>query len=418
MTTTIKKTFFYLILIQGGNYLFPLLLLPYLGKVLGVKEFGVLAYCQAIMQYLMLLTDYGYNLTATRLVSLHRNEPDALNRVYSSTTSGRVALMLGALLLLLGGIAFVPDIRQHWAVFAAASVGLIANALTPLWLFQGLERMKALVLPTFASKAISLICVVSLVKGDGDAALAALGISIGNAALAVAALAIISNGKLVAFTTVRLREIRVTLVDGFPVFLSVVLISFYVNFNSILLNYFYGPVVVGQFAMADKIRLAAQAVFVVIGQAFYPRISQYNANDPAAAHRLVRTAAVAIMGSSVVMLAVIMLAADWAVTFWLGEQFRPSIGLLKLEAIMLPVIGLALVYGNLGLMAMGKTHALRNVYVVATVLHMIYVVPLTLGWAAEGTIVSVILTELIGAAAFAWIYVRERRRLDTQAPPA
>jgi len=415
MTTSIKKTVFYLILIQGGNYLFPLLLLPFLGKVLGVKEFGVLAYCQAIMQYLTLMTDYGYNLTATRLVSLHRNDPAALNGVYSSTTSGRIALLLVALLLLSGGVAFVPDIRQHWAVFAGASVGLIANALTPVWLFQGLERMKSLVMPTFVSKAASLVCVVLLVKGEGDAALAALGISLGNAVLAIAALFIVSKGKLASFVAVRLRDIREALVEGFPVFLSVVLISFYVNFNSILLNYFYGPVAVGQFAMADKIRLAAQAVFVVIGQAFYPRISQYNVSDQAAAHRLVRTATLAIMGSSFIMLIAIVLCADWAVTFWLGEQFRPSVGLLKLEAVLLPIIGIALIYGNLGLMAMGKTRALRNVYIVATVLHMLYVVPLTMHMAAEGTIISVILTELVGAAAFAWLYVRERKRLDAQA---
>ena len=276
--------------------------------------------------------------------------------------------------------------------------------------------MKSLVLPTFVSKTANLVCVVLLVKGEGDAALAALGISLGNVVLAAAALFIVSKGKLAAFTRVRWRAIRETLVEGFPVFLSVVLISFYVNFNSILLNYFYGPVAVGQFAMADKIRLAAQAVFVVIGQAFYPRISQYNATDPAAAHKLVRTASLAIMGSSFVMLIGIVVCADWAVTFWLGEQFRPSIGLLKLEAILLPIIGVALIYGNLGLMAMGKTRALRNVYIVATVLHMVYVVPLTMKWAAEGTIISVILTELVGALAFAWLYVRDRRRLEGQAP--
>ncbi len=416
MSTSIKKTVLYLILIQGGNYLFPLLLLPYLGGVLGVKEFGVLAYCQAIMQYLTLLTDYGYNLTATRLVSLHRDDPRMLSEVFSCTMAGRFALMLGALLLLIAGIAFVPDITSHWAVFAAASLGLIANALTPLWLFQGLERMKSLVLPTFVSKAASVLCVVLLVKGNGDAAFAALGISLGNVVLAAAALLIVARKKLASFVAVRMRAIYDTLTDGFPVFLSVVMVSFYVNFNSILLNYFYGPVAVGQFAMADKIRLAAQAVFVVIGQAFYPRISQYNAIDPTAARKLLRVAMLAIFGSAVVMFAVILLGANWAVTFWLGEQFHSSIALLKLEAVLLPIIGVALVFGNLGLMAMGKTRLLKNVYVAATCLHLIYVVPLTRYLGAQGTILSVILTELFGAAAFAWFYFRESRpAIDEQA---
>ena len=78
MTTPIRKTLLYLILIQGGNYIVPLLMLPYLGRVLGVREFGVLALCQAVTQYLVLLTDYGYNFTATRLVSVRRNDPQGL----------------------------------------------------------------------------------------------------------------------------------------------------------------------------------------------------------------------------------------------------------------------------------------------------------------------------------------------------
>jgi len=402
----------YLLLIQGGNYLFPLLLLPFLGRVLGVTEFGVLAYCQAIVQYLILLTDYGHNLTATRLVSVRRNEPEALAGVFSATMAAKLALTLASFVLLLVGLLVVPGLSAHWPILAAAFVGVIANAVTPLWLFQGLERMKSLVLPTFVSKAASLVCVVLLVKGEGDAALAALGISLGNVVLAVAALWIVYRQRLVAWAFTPLRSIRESLGEGFPVFLSLVLVSFYVNFNSILLNHFHGPTAVGQFAMADKVRVAAQAVFMMVGQAFYPRISQYNATNPAAAQELMRTAMMAVFGCSVSLFVFIQLFAGWGIEMWLGEQFYASIFLLKLEAVLLPVISVAFVFGNLGLLALGRTRALKNVYAGVTVLHLIYVVPLTLYLGAEGTIVSVILTELFGAVAFAWLYLREVR------PPA
>jgi O-antigen/teichoic acid export membrane protein len=76
------------------------------------------------------------------------------------------------------------------------------------------------------------------------------------------------------------------------------------------------------------------------------------------------------------------------------------------------VVQYLILLGNLGLLALGRTRALKNVYAGVTVLHLIYVVPLTLYLGAEGTIVSVILTELFGAVAFAWLYLREVR------PPA
>jgi PST family polysaccharide transporter len=130
-----------------------------------------------------------------------------------------------------------------------------------------------------------------------------------------------------------------------------------------------------------------------------------------AAQELMRTAMLAVFGCSVSLFVGIQLFAGWGIEMWLGEQFRPSILLLKLEAVLLPVISVAFVFGNLGLLALGRTRVLKNVYAAVTVLHLIYVVPFTLYLGAEGTIVSVILTELFGAVAFALLYFREVRPL-------
>ncbi|MFM0478142.1 flippase [Paraburkholderia strydomiana] len=406
MTTPIRKTLLYLILIQGGNYIVPLLMLPYLGHVLGAREFGVLAYCQAVAQYMVLLTDYGFNFTATRHVSVNRGDPRGLAEVYTSTSAARLVLVMGALVLIVAGVLFVPDLREHADVLAALFLGIVANAVTPIWLFQGLERMRALVLPTFLSRLVGLVFVYFAVRGPGDAALAALGVSLGNVLLAICALWILHRNRLVKLVGTSTSKIVEALKDGFPLFLSFVLISFYVNFNSILLNYFHGPEVVGQFAMADKIRVAAQAMFMVISQAFYPRISQYHATDPQAAQRLMRMAMLAVFSTSISLFIGIELLAAWGIETWIGPQFHASIPLLRLEAVLPPIISVAVVFGDLGLLAQGRARSLTNVFVGATVLHLLYVVPLTRYGGAKGTIVAVILTEVVGAVAFVWLYFR------------
>jgi PST family polysaccharide transporter len=368
MTTPIRKTLLYLILIQGGNYIVPLLMLPYLGRVLGVREFGVLAFCQAVTQYLVLFTEYGYNFTATRLVSVRRDDPDGLAEVYTNTTAARLVLVVSALALMVAGV---------------------------------------LLMPTFVSRLIGLVFVFLLVTGPGDAALAALGVSLGNVLLAVCSLWMLRRDRLVKLVGTSRRMIVDSLKDGFPLFLSFILVSFYVNFNSILLNYFHGPEVVGQFAMADKIRIAAQAMFMVISQAFYPRISQYHATDPQAARRLMRMAMIAIFSTSIGLFIGIELLAEWGIETWIGPQFRSSIPLLKLEAVLPPIISVAVVFGGLGILAQGRARSLTNVFLGATVLHLLYVVPLTRYGGAEGTIMAVILTEIVGAVAFVWLYFRD-----------
>lgn len=409
MTTRIRHTVLYLLLIQGGNYLFPLLLLPFLGRVLGVEEFGVLAYCQAVVQYLILLTDYGYNQTATRQVALSRDHPGQLAQVFSATMAARLALTLLSLALLLAGVVMVPSLAAHWPILAAAFIGVVATAVTPIWLFQGMERMRELVLPTFVSKLASLLVVLALVRGHGDAALAAFGISMGNVILAAAALWCIRRKRLVSFERVSGSGIVASLRDGFPVFLSLVMVSFYVNFNVILLNYFHGPAAVGQFSMADKIRVAAQTVFTVVGQAFFPRVSLLYATDRAAADALMRKAMVAVFGCATALFIVIFVCAGWGMRVWAGEQFMPAAHLLRLEALMLPIISVAYIFGSFGLLALGRTAQIRNVYVAVSLLHLVYVGPLVKFLGAEGAVLSVMLTEIAGAAAFAWLYRRYAR---------
>jgi IS30 family transposase len=58
---------------QGLNFVLPLKPLPYLLHVLGLSKFELISFAQAIIQYFILFTDYGFNLVATKEISLNRD---------------------------------------------------------------------------------------------------------------------------------------------------------------------------------------------------------------------------------------------------------------------------------------------------------------------------------------------------------
>ena len=61
---SIKKNTLYLMFSQLVGYVFPLLTLPYLSHVFTPAQFGIMGVCQAITQYFIIVTDYGFNITA------------------------------------------------------------------------------------------------------------------------------------------------------------------------------------------------------------------------------------------------------------------------------------------------------------------------------------------------------------------
>lgn len=61
------NNFISLFIIQSLNYLLPLITVPYLARVLGAKNYGKVIFAIAFITYFQIITDYGFNLSATRI---------------------------------------------------------------------------------------------------------------------------------------------------------------------------------------------------------------------------------------------------------------------------------------------------------------------------------------------------------------
>ncbi|HDL8011399.1 TPA: oligosaccharide flippase family protein, partial [Yersinia enterocolitica] len=69
--SVLRRNIFSLLLLQGSNYIIPLLTLPYLTRVLGVEGFGVYSLTLSLAQYFVILIDFGFNLSASKKIAEH-----------------------------------------------------------------------------------------------------------------------------------------------------------------------------------------------------------------------------------------------------------------------------------------------------------------------------------------------------------
>ena len=68
--------------LQAANYLFPLIVLPYVVRILGPEKYGLVQFAAALNIYFLIICDYGFNLSGTRAVSVHRAEKETLSQIF------------------------------------------------------------------------------------------------------------------------------------------------------------------------------------------------------------------------------------------------------------------------------------------------------------------------------------------------
>ena len=264
---------FYLGVIQAGNYILPLITIPYLVRVLGTENFGLLSFAIAFIAYFQIAVDYGFSLSATREVSLIRNDRDKLSSLFFSVILVKSAISAVCAVCLIGLLAVFSRIFPDSHLYLFLFLGVVGNILFPSWLFQGKEEMGFITFFGLLGKVISTGLIFILIKKPGD--------YIWYAYLSSFTAWIVGiTGFIVALKRYRLRPIFINrkslwrcLKDGWEIFVSTASVSLFTNSNTFILGLFTNNSVVGMFAIADKIVRAVIYLCAPFCNAVFPRTS-------------------------------------------------------------------------------------------------------------------------------------------------
>jgi len=268
------SNFFSLSVLQGVNYILPLLTLPYLVRVLGVEYFGLLAFATAMIAYFNIITDYGFNLTATRDISIHRENKDKVVEIFSSVMTIKVILMCLSFTLLTVLVFSFEKFSQYWEVYFLTFGTVIGQVLFPIWFFQGMERMKYITYLNILSKSLFTVAIFIFVQEKSDFWVVPLLTSIGFVITGILSLLLIRKKFGVCFKMQKTETIKYYFIDGWHIFLSRIYVNIYTTTNTILLGLFANNTAVGYYAIAEKIVMAIGGLFEPANQTIYPYLAK------------------------------------------------------------------------------------------------------------------------------------------------
>ncbi len=387
--------------VQGANYLIPLITLPYLVRVLGPENYGLIAFAQAFIQYFTTVTNYGFGLSAVREVAQIRDQQERLATTIGSVMGVKVLLLLACLVPFALIVWEIPRFRADAGLYAVTTLSVAGAVFFPSWLLQGLERMKVLAGLTIAARLLSSALIFVLVLRARDYLWAA---ALQSAPLLLATP--LAWFLLVRYHGVRIRWPNFTSIwqqfrSGWTLFLSTVAINLYTSSNTFILGLIAGPVAVGYFAAASKLVGAAQGLLSPFSQTFFPHISHLATRSREQARATIRRILHLMASGSFLLSLTLLLAARPLVTVLLGTQYGASVAILRWMAFLPFVIALSNVFGIMTMIPFHLHQSFNRILTLSAVFNLILIVPLVTGFGASGAGMAMLTTECFVTLAMA-----------------
>lgn len=395
INTSLNKNILYLALVQGSSYILPLITFPYLVRVLGPEYFGLLGFCQASMQYLVLLTDYGFNWTATQQVAKNKENFRLLTSIFWSVFFAKIFLASIAFCLLIVICIFVPRYSDVGYILFAFSPLVLGNIIYPIWFFQGMEKMKWISLCTITARCFIIPLTFVFVKTAQDVWIAALVQGSVNFLAGLIGFYLIKNKKWVGNIHFDFPRIKECLIDGWYVFVSTSAISLYTTTTTVILGFVAGPIAVGYFNAANTIRNAAQGLLNPITQAIYPRInSLYESNYPEAL-KIIKKTIRYIGGGALIGGGGLFLLAPFIINIGVGNEYQESITVLRWMSFLPFIIVLSNIFGVQTMLTHNYKKEFSRILMISGLVNLIIVYPLILMYSEDGAAISLLITEFI-----------------------
>lgn len=270
---TVLKNFTYLSILNGLNILLPLLVIPYLTNVIGPAHYGVYAYILVLVQNINVVTQYGFQFSATKKISQNREDKGFLEQYCSNILCARFLVATLCIALIFALSHWALDTSDRFFMFLTAIGMIYGDVFIPIWLFQGLERMKYVTIVNASSKILFTVLVFLVVVRPEDYEYILLLNSLGFILAAILSMVLVKMQFKLHLKKPCMKEVFAELRESLSLCFSMIGIDLYRNMNVVVLNFFVSDAAMGVYALAERVIKAAQSFITPVSQALFPHMS-------------------------------------------------------------------------------------------------------------------------------------------------
>lgn len=399
------KNFTSLSILQISNYFFPIITLPYLVRVLGPEKYGLVNFAAAFAMYFAIITDYGFNLSATQDISVNRKNPERTSQIFSAVITIKMILFFISAILFTIIISIFPIFKKDLLLFAITFVSVFGTALFPIWFYQGIEKMNYILMINIFVRTALTISIFVFIKKESDYLLFTILNSIAFVVSGIVGFLFVTTQLKIKFFYPGKAILKQQLVNGWNLFLSTIWINLYTTSNVFVLGLFAPANIVGYFAAADKVRMAFQGILSPLTQSVFPHVNKMLSESY---ERFIgfnkKILKIGFIVGGMISL-VVFVFSELLVKIILGNEYESSVIILRIIAWLPLIVILSNVLGIQTMIPLNKHKAFSMILFFAALINLIIsfiIVPI---YFEIGTSISLLVTEMFVTVSF-YLFIR------------
>lgn len=262
------SNYIYLLLIQGTNFILPLITFPYLVRTLGLEKYGTVMIASSLVVFLNIMVDFGFNISATREVSIIRNDKEKLSKLFWNVITVKFLVLIFSFLFLLFLVSFIDKFKSEYLVYLFSFGIVLGQNIFPAWFFQGIERMKVITIINVSAKVIFTISLFIFIKSKSEYLYVPILNSMGFIIAGIV-------GFVISLKYVNFKKPSISIMKGFlnenkNLIASNFATSIYTSGNTFILGMIGGEIIAGVYSSMEKLVMATKTIYTPLYQAIFP----------------------------------------------------------------------------------------------------------------------------------------------------
>ena len=165
---SLKGNFIYSTILTFSTYLVPLMVFPYISRILGVDSIGAIDTIDNIIDYCILFSMMGMSTLGIREIAKYKNDKNRLQETFNNLFWLNVISTIVVFFFLIVTTICIPTLQQRIVLLTIGSFKLFANLFWIEWFYRGLEDFKYITIRSVIVRLLFIVSVFVFIKEKSD----------------------------------------------------------------------------------------------------------------------------------------------------------------------------------------------------------------------------------------------------------